>query len=434
MTAPLVLGIASIIFFSVVDTWFVSRLGEDALAAIGFTFPVTFFVMHVTMGLGIGVTAAIGQALGQGSDTDVRQLATQSLILGVIVVLALSALGLLTIDALFRLLGAPDHLLPLIRDYMMIWYAGVGMLVIPMLSNSVLRATGDTLSPALVMFAAGLVNVGLDPLLIFGAGPFPRLEMAGAALATVASWMIALIVALLLVGRRERLLTRHIEPLHHWPARWRQILRVGLPAAVTNVLIPIGNGVLTRILANAGTAAVAAFGVTMRIESLALAGMFAMATAMTAVTAQHFGANSVERLRAAFAFCVRETLVWGAIIAAVLWPLAGPLAGTFADSGRVAALIVHYLHRAPLTYGLFGMGIVAASMLNGLHRPMEAMALIVIRLFVAIVPAAWIGMQMGGAAGALSGIAVGYLVSGVVGTLWLGLRLRRMTHRSHVVT
>ena len=166
----MLIGIAAIVLFNVVDTFWVGQLGAAELAAMSFTFPVVMVVFSVSMGIGIGATAVIARALGHGDEDQVRRLTTDALLLANVAVTAVAIGGLLTMDPLFRALGADEATLVLIRQYMVPWYLGVGFLVIPMVGNSAIRATGDTKTPSYVMLVTGLVNAVLDPFLIFGWG------------------------------------------------------------------------------------------------------------------------------------------------------------------------------------------------------------------------------------------------------------------------
>lgn len=245
LTGPMMLGIFAVLFFNVVDTYFVGQLGPIPLAAMSFTFPVTFVVISITMGLGIGVTSAVSRAVGSRDEQAMARLTTDGLLLSLLVVLFVSSAGLLAIDPLFSVLGATPELLPLVRSYMVPWFAGVGVLVVPLIGNSATRARGDAKTPALIMMAAGLMNAIFDPLLIFGIGPFPRLELAGAAIATVLSWSIALIAALYMLGPRDRMLTFARPGKGQVLASFRAILFIGLPAAGTQLLVPLSGGVLS---------------------------------------------------------------------------------------------------------------------------------------------------------------------------------------------
>lgn len=185
MTIPMTVGLFSVIAFNLVDTFFVGQLSTSHLAAMSFTFPVVMVLSSLALGLGIGGASVISRAIGEGKRREVQRLTTDLLVLSILVVLFFVVIGLLTIDPLFRLLGAKDELLPLIKDYMYIWYVGMPFLVIPMVGNSAIRATGDATFPAMIMVISAIVNCVFDPLLIFGLAGFPRMELQGAAIATV---------------------------------------------------------------------------------------------------------------------------------------------------------------------------------------------------------------------------------------------------------
>ncbi|HVK99156.1 MAG TPA: MATE family efflux transporter, partial [Dongiaceae bacterium] len=158
MTIPTVIGIVAILFFSLADTYFIGLMGPAELAAVSFTFPVCAMLMNVSMGLGIGTAIHISSRIGKGELAEARRTAAHALMLGVTIAIPIGLIGILTIDPFFRLLGATPATIDLIREYMGLWYAGFFLLVIPMVSNSVIRATGDTRTPSMIMAIAGLCN------------------------------------------------------------------------------------------------------------------------------------------------------------------------------------------------------------------------------------------------------------------------------------
>jgi putative MATE family efflux protein len=230
----MILGLAGIVTFNLVDTFFVGQLGAMELAALSFTFPVVMVIGSLALGLGSGASAVISRAIGEKDIDRVRRLTTDSLILSLILVGTCILVGFLTIDPLFKTLGATPELLPLIKQYMVIWYPGMVFLVVPMVGNNAIRATGDTKTPGLIMLLAAVVNAIMDPLLIFGLGPFPRLELQGAAIATVVARAITLAVALWVLGRRDRMLTTKVDSLRAVYASWKSILYIGMPLPPTD--------------------------------------------------------------------------------------------------------------------------------------------------------------------------------------------------------
>ncbi|MEE8441062.1 MAG: MATE family efflux transporter, partial [Spirochaetia bacterium] len=143
LTIPMVFGMLSMVLYNLVDTLFVGRLGKDQLAALSFTFPVVLVISSLALGVGMGASAAISRAIGAGDGDRVRRLTTDSLVLAVLIVGTFATAGILTIDPLFRLLGADERILPYISKYMTIWYPGMVFVVVPMVGNNAIRATGD---------------------------------------------------------------------------------------------------------------------------------------------------------------------------------------------------------------------------------------------------------------------------------------------------
>ncbi len=422
MAVPMFFGIAAIILFTVVDTYFVGQLGADELAAMGFCFPVAFFVQNLAMGMGTGATSVISQAIGQGDQEEVKRLTTHSLVLAFLLVVVVALVGLATLEPLFKGLGAKPELLPLIRDYMVPWFLGVGLLVIPMVGNSALRATGDTKTPAVIMMVAGLVNVALDPLLIFGLGPFPRLELRGAALATCCSWLAAFLGAYYFLHLRYRMLT---SPFCGGVLdAWRKVLSVGVPAAATNVLVPLSGGVLTRMVAGFGKDAVGAYGVAGRIEALSLIGVFAVAASLSPFVGQNFGARQCGRIVDGLKLGYTFSLGWGLGVATLLAVVAQPLAGVFSQDPQVQASLVAYLRLVPWSYGFLGAALMVTNTFNAINRPLRASAVIVVRLFVLAIPLAWLGTQLAGLVGLFGGILTANLVTGGVATALVFVHIR----------
>ena len=425
LAGPMVVGIAAIILFQVVDTYFVGRLGADALAAMSFSFPVAYMLFSVSMGIGIGTTAVIARAIGEGDRQRVVRLATHALLLATVVVVALSTVGLLVSPYVFRAMGASDALMPLIMSYMTPWFIGVPFLVIPMTGNSAIRATGDTKTPSVIMLVAGVVNVGLDPLLIFGWGPVPALGLPGAAIATVISWTITFFAAGWLLIKRERMLSlRQAGWSTLWDS-WKQVLYVGLPAAGTNALIPLSTGILTRIVAEHGALAVAGFGVGQRMEALALIVVNAMSTALTPFVGQNIGSGNLARVRAAVRFSTRLSLGWGGFVAVVFWLGAPWMAAAFNDDVTVVGASVDYLRHIPLSYGMLGIAMMMNTTFIAMNKPLSASIIIAVRMFVLAVPLAYLGSVLWGLDGVFIGIAAGNVTIGIVAATMISRHLAR---------
>ncbi|WP_282608893.1 MATE family efflux transporter [Pelagibius sp. Alg239-R121] len=418
LTLPMVWGLFATIGFNVADTFFVAQLGTTQLAAISFTFPVVMVLISLAIGLGAGASAVVARAIGQNDRGKVEELATDSLLLAAAVVSVFVVVGLLTIDPLFRLLGAEEALLPLIRDYMEIWYLGIAFLVIPMVGNNVIRASGDARFPSLIMVIAALVNIALDPLLIFGLAGFPRLELQGAAIATVISRAITFFAAIAVLHYRERLIRWSKPEMSKVLASWRSILHVGLPAAGTQMINPMAVAVITRFVAAYGSTAVAGFGLATRLEALSLVFLFALSSSTGPIVGQNLGAGLVDRIRSTLRESYLLSFGWGAVAAVILGFYGPALAGLFDDDPSVIAIARDYLIIVPVSYGCYGAVMVAGAGFNALGRPLSSTILTLLRMIVLYIPVAFVAGELYGIVGIFVAAAFANLTTGIVSCFW----------------
>ncbi|EOA6545069.1 TPA: MATE family efflux transporter [Vibrio vulnificus] len=416
MTVPMIFGMVAILMFNLVDTFFISLLGTEALAAISYTFPVTFAVNCITMGIGVGLSTSIGRLLGQGEAHQAARFTTHGLLLAVVLVALASTLGFFTVTPLFTLLGAKEELIPLIGQYMHVWYLTIPLLVIPMAGNSAIRATGDTKTPAKIMMLAGLINGVLDPLLIFGIDPFPELGIQGAAIASALSWLGALIGSFYVLIQRERLLG--LPQWQRLKEDWQQILKVGTPAALSNAMNPLSGAILMMMLSSHGTAAVAAYGAAQRIESILILVLMALTSALTPFMAQNFGAKNPQRAFQGLFVSMRFSVLFQGLVFLMMVPLSIPLAALFSQEQAVRDLLWHYLLVVPISYGFLGIVMMLVSGLNAMHQPLNAFRWSVIRLFVFTLPAAYLGSWLYDIEGLFIGIAVGNILVGLCSYLY----------------
>ncbi|TMM41925.1 MATE family efflux transporter [Colwellia ponticola] len=414
MTIPMIYGMVLLMTFNLVDTFFVGLLGTQPLAAISFTFPVTFTVLSLTIGLGIGTSAVIAKFLGKKDTKSAKNAATAALYLAAIIVACLSIIGYFITDPLFTLLGAQPSLLPLIHEYMDIWYIGSVCLIGPMIGNAVLRASGDTKTPSIIMGSAGLINAIFDPILIFGLGPIPAMGVQGAAIATLISWVFGLGLVFYVLTIKHDLIHTAMLPIKELTSACRDILKIGLPAAGANMLTPIAAAIMTAIVATYGESAVAAFGVGSKLESIACLIVLALSMTLPPFISQNFGAGQLHRAEDAYKVAIKFILAWQIVIYLFLALCAPWIASIFTQDEAVAELIKLFIWILPLGYGLQGIVILTNSSLNALHKPMIALALSVIRLFVFYLPLAYLGSVLYGLTGLFAGALLGNILMAMI--------------------
>ncbi len=420
LTVPMAVGVFSITAFSFANTFFIAQLGVEELVAISFTFPVVMVFGSIAMGVGTGTASVVSRAIGRGEETAVRRFTTDSLLLALLSVMALCVIGLLTIDQLFIALGAKTNTLPLIRQYMTIWYPGMLFIIVPMVGNHAIRATGDTKYPSLIMMVVAGVNVALDPLLIYGLAGFPRLELTGAAIATVIARALACIASLSILHFRERMLDFSMPRLADVLDSWRQVLWIGLPTALTNLLTPISMGIVTRLTAQFGQTAVAALGAGTRIVPLTMIPIHALGVAIMPFVGQNWGAGKADRVDEGRKRGYVFSIWWGCLCVATFWLLGPTVARIFSDDAEVVKQIVLFLHVIPLGFIIQGVFMLSSSTLNAINKPMVSASLVLIRMLVFFVPFAYIGAEIAGIAGIFVGVALTDYTSGALAYLWCG--------------
>ena len=425
MTVPVLFGITMMMAQGLVDTWFLGMVGDRELAAFGFGFPILMIVMSIAIGLGAGTSSVVARAIGSGDLRRARRLASDSLLLSFLITFAICIAGILTIDPLFRLLGAPEDMLPMIRSFMKILYAGVPFVVVGMVGMASMRATGDTRLPSLLMVIAAVLNVILDPIFIFGFGPIPRMELDGAATAALISRAVVFLGTVYLMRNRLDMLSfRKPDPVEMRES-WRDILHVGVPAAGTNVIVPLGAALVTAMIARFGPDAVAGFGVASRIESMMLVIYYAMSSIIGPFVGQNYSAGRERRILRSLWLCTAFCLSSGLVIAGLLAAGSDLLPGLFSSNPDVISVTQQFLWIVPVSYGTYGMVMVMNAAFNGLGKPMPGVWISTGRILFLYVPLAFVGMQFFGVIGIFAAYAAANVISGFAAYAWA----RHTAHR-----
>ncbi len=412
LALPMTIGIVSIFLVNLADTFYIWMLGELPLAAISFTFPVVSVLGTVSLGLGVGATSVISRGIGAKQDMFVRRTATDAIFLAVLIVLSLSTAGYLTIEPLFTLLGADEETLPLIEDYMSIWYFGMCFLVIPMVGNATIRATGDASTPAkIMMFAAGM-NCILDPILIFGFGPIAPMGIAGAATATLISRAMAMLMTLWILSKRLKMLTLKVPRFYELLRSWAGILRIGAPAASANAVVPFTVGILTEFVSDFGNDAVASYGMGSRLFFIAMVVPFAVGSSITPLVGQNWGAKAKDRVAETIRISDRFLFKWG-LASWVIMSAAGTAIYVLSE-GQIERNLGIFLCVVSVGISFQGVSINASSLYNAINLPLKSAGLILLRTPILSVSFAYLGARWIGLEGIFIAIPLSEIITGAV--------------------
>lgn len=418
MTMPMLIGITTLMAQSFIDAYFLGIVGDQALAAFSFGYPILMIVTSVAIGLGAGTSSVVARALGADDHERAKRLSTDSLILCLVIAGVCMIVGIMSINPLFRALGAPEDLLPLIRGFMTIVYLAVPFILLGMVTTATMRATGDTRLPSKLMIGGAILNVILDPIFIFGLGPIPELGLNGAAIAGFLSRGLFFFAAFYYLAVRLDLVTLEKPDREVVRRSWRDILHVGLPAAGTNIIVPLGLTLVTAMIADFGPQAVAGFGVASRVESLVLVLYYALSAIIGPFVGQNLAAGKEKRIRKSLRLCAVFSIVSGLLIAVVLALASGLLPRLFSDNPAVTDVTQLFLLVAPISYGAYGIVMVVNAAFNGLGNPMPGVVISVTRILALYVPLAFLGKMLFGIVGIFAAYAVANIASGALGYVW----------------
>ena len=419
MAGPMVVGFLAMMFYNIADRYFVSELGTDALAAMQYITPVVMTIFAITFGLAAGVSAVVAKAIGEGDMQRVRQLTLHSLILSLSLVGVFMLVGLLTMDSLFRAMGAEGEVLLLVKQYMRIWYVGMFFLVVPVVGNTIIRATGNAVIPAIIMLVGVGLNILFDPLLIFGRWGFPEMGIVGAAVASVIGRSVSMTLSLLILRYRVRLLawsTVHIKAL--WRS-WRMLLFVGIPSSGTKLLMALGMGILTWwVKREFNEEAVAALSAGFPIIQVPVMVFWSLAASVIPFIGQNFGAGKWDRVRRGLRVGQTFTVLWGLGSYLVLLALAPMIARQFSKVPAVIANSTLLLRIMPLGMATQGLLMLTTGSLNALHRPLSSWVLNMVR-FVLMLALVGGGTKLLGMSGLFWGIVGADAVMGIFAGIWI---------------
>ncbi len=295
LAGPAIGSMLFIMIFNLVDAWWVSKLGAEPLAGISAASFIMWALQAIAMLISAGVNAMVARFVGSRDPNSASHVIGQAVLLAIFVALLNSAAGLFMARPTFRLMGLSDSVLLSAMDYMQVILYGLVFLYLAYTLDAAFRGTGDTRTPLKIIGVGLSINMILDPFLIFGIGPFPRLEAAGAGLATILAHLFIVVWAVIIIQRRTIHITfRPKKQIVDLPMMWR-ISKIGAPVAISGFLFSTSYMILTRIITGFGPSALAALGLGHRIEGLSYNVAVGFSFAASTLVGQNLGAQKPDR-------------------------------------------------------------------------------------------------------------------------------------------
>ena len=396
LAVPMVLEVALESVFAVADIFWVSRLGSDAVAAVGLTESLLTLIYALALGLGIGATAVVARRIGEKNPEEAARAAVQALVLALIVSLVLGTAGALLAPQLLGVMGASPAVIATGRGYATIMLGGEAAIIILFVVNAVFRGAGDAAIAMRVLWLANIINIVLGPLLIFGLGPFPELGVTGAAVATTTGRSIG---ALYAVTRLFRHGSRVPAGWRHFAPDWRtmaQILRLSGSASLQN-LIGMASWIgLVRILADYGSAALAGYTIALRLIIFALLPSWGLSNAAATMVGQSLGARKPDRAEASVWRAGRFNAVFLSVVGVVFFAAASLMLRAFTADPTVTEYAVRCLRIVALGFPLYAYGMVLTQSFNGAGDTWTPTWLNFLCFWLFEIPLAWALAEPGG--------------------------------------
>jgi len=374
---------------NLIDLFWVGRMGgSSSVAALALSGTILMMVFPVIMGMATATVALVSRRIGEGRAGEASETAAQSLMMASVLGLAVGCAGSFAAVQICRMLGSSEEVTELASSYLRISFLGSFTIFTLFIGNSVLQAAGNTVIPMCAMIMANLINIVLDPILIFGLFGFPKLGIRGAALATVLAQACAAALVL-------RLISKGVAGIRPNRSAWRlsgklamRIAQVGLPSMGQMLSRSLMALVLMRIVASSGTAAIAAYGIGLRFHMITLMPAFALANAAATMVGQNMGAGNTARARTAAWLAAGIDVGLMSVAAAAMFALAPVLVGFFDSSELVVETGTAYLRVVSPFYVFVALAIVLGRSMNGAGHTLATMVFTIISLWGIQVPLA----------------------------------------------
>jgi putative MATE family efflux protein len=431
LAIPMVLEMAMESLFAIVDVFWVSRLGADAVAAVGITESFLALVYAVAMGLSMAATAIVARRVGEKQLDEAAAAAGQAITLSVLVSLPIAVAGALSAPRLLEAMGANAATVETGASFTAIMLAGNTTILLLFLINAIFRGAGDAAISMRVLWFSNAMNILLGPLFIFGLGPFPRLGVTGAAVATTLGRGLGVALQVYLLvrgGGRLRVRLWHLVPRLSTIVTMLRLAASGTLQAFIDTASWL---VLVRIIAPFGSAALAGYTIGIRIIVFAILPAFGLSNAAATMVGQNLGAKKPERAEAA----VYRTGLWATAVLGVVGVIfvvfAGPIVSLFAKDADVLLFGTDALRVIACGFLFYGFGMVFTQAFNGAGDTMTPTLLNLGCFWLLEIPLAWVlaGPLGLGPRGVFIAIAIAFSVLAVLG----GLVFRRGSWKQRMI-
>ncbi|MGM0502907.1 MAG: MATE family efflux transporter [Bacillota bacterium] len=396
LSAPGVIGMMINALYNIVDSIYIGRLSTEALSALSLSFPIQMIIISVAAGTGIGTNSLISRLLGKGEHCRANNTAEHVFFLALIYAVITMIAGFFWGQDLIGLFTDNQTLINLTSQYLQIIMMGSIAVYVPIIFNNILRGEGNTFTPMLTMMIGAIINIVLDPFLIFGIGFFPRLGVRGAAYATVFGRGVAGLFIIYIILRGDNEVTLNLEDFNLDWGILRDIYQVGFPAMLMRVLTSIMIAGMNKIVGYYDSTAIAVVGIYFRMQSLIILPIFGLTQGFMPLVGYNYGHGNPKRMKKTIAFGSLLALSFALIGFSVFQIFPDELIRLFNKDPELLKIGSTALKRISFAYLIMGLNIIGATTFQALGKGFPSLLISSLRQIVILLPVMyWLGELYG---------------------------------------
>ena len=385
LAVPIMFGLGIHTLYNVIDMIFIGQLGGNAIAGVAFNMPIFFLMLGLTMGLGSGVTASIARFIGDEDKKSADNSAEHALAMAGGIAIVFTILGIYYGEKILIALGAEGEILVLAWEYLSMIVLGLPFMVFSGFFRSILAGEGDMKFPMMVAGLGTLLNTILDPIFIFKLEDYGNIGFGmgvkGAAMATVFSQLIVFLIFIYMLFIKDHAyITFKLKDFMPSKIILWDIIKVGLPASLSMIIMALGQGVFNKILIYYSSQTVAAYQVAGRLDMLIFLPIFAIAGALTTLVGMFYGAREIDALNRIVRYGISSAFLITLVSSSFVYIFAETFSSWFTQDQEIISVSVGFLKRLCLVYPLVAIAITSGRVMQGLGKGLPVLLITIIRV------------------------------------------------------
>ncbi|QEK13097.1 MATE family efflux transporter [Crassaminicella thermophila] len=433
LAIPSILSMFIQALYNVVDSVFVAKISEDALAALSLAFPIQMVLIAIGVGTGIGTSSLISRLLGAGNNKRASSVAEHVLCIAVFYGIFIGICGIFFSKHFISIFTNDPTLIDYGSCYIKIILIGSTSLFLPMISNNILRGEGNTFIPMITMLIGSILNIILDPLFIFGYGFFPKLGIEGAAIATVLSRIISGTFILLVLFKGNHQIKLTFRDFSFDLSIIKGIYQVGFPAMTMQILASFMIAGFNAILSSYGGTAIAALGIYFRLQSFVFMPVFGLNQGYMPIIGYNYGHNNPERMKKTMKFAFIIAFVFTFLGFLLLQVFPKELIKMFNDSPKLLEIGTNALKTISLAFPIIGPAIIGSTTFQAIGKGLPSLILSFCRQIILLLPLAFIFVKIGGLHLIWYSFPISEIISAVLMVFWLNKTLKKVFLKMHSI-